>query len=285
MTTPGAPYTFAFNGWLFGGPGQGVQVLNIDGLEDVPTLRTQDESRGYSDGQFSGRDFLNGRSIVTTLQIMSDSVNPMQTYLLQLKNNLLSQTTGLGTLQMYLPNRGVQRVYARVRRRNIDIDPDYVYGRATAKVEFFCPDPRIYNDIETSSTFVANAGSLRTYNRTYNLTYSIAAAATGFTTVTQVGNYETWPVFTITGACTAPVITNVTTGQTLTFPSLTMSAGDTLTVNSDLRTVLLNGGAARNLLGNTSAWWSLPPNVATTFTLSAAAGTPSATITFRDAYI
>ena len=79
MTTPGAPYTFAFNGWLFGGPGQGVQVLNIDGLEDVPTLRTQDESRGYSDGQFSGRDFLNGRSIVTTLQIMSDSVNPMQT--------------------------------------------------------------------------------------------------------------------------------------------------------------------------------------------------------------
>lgn len=285
MATPASPYTFAFNGWLFGGPGQGVQVLQVDGLEDVPTLRTQDESRGYTDGMFSGRDFLGGRVVTVNLQIMSDSLNPMQTYLTQLKQYLISQQTGLGTLQLYLPNRGVQRLYARVRRRSISIDPDYVYGRAEAKVEFFCPDPRIYNDLQSSASVTANAGSLRAYNRTYNMTYSIASGGTGFATVTQVGNYETWPVFTITGACSSPIITNVTTGQTLTFPTLTMTAADTLTVNSDLRTVLLNGGAARNLLGNTSSWWSLLPNVASTFTLSAAAGTPSATITFRDAYI
>lgn len=285
MASPTSAYQFAFNGWLFGGVGQGVQVLQVDGLEDVPTLRTQDESRGYADGMFSGRDFLNGRTITVTLQIMSDSLNPMQTYLQQLKQYLLSQQTGLGTLQLYLPNRGVQRVYARVRKRAITIDPDYVYGRAEAKVEFFCPDPRIYNDTATSSTIVANAGSVRTYSKTYNKTYSIASGGIGFTTVTQVGNYETWPTFSISGACGAPLITNVTTGQVLAFPTLTMLATDTFVVNTDLRTVVWNGGAARNLLSNTSSWFSLPPNVPTTFTLSAASGTPSATITFRDAFI
>ena len=33
MATPASNYVFAFNGWLFGGPGQGVQVLSVDGLE------------------------------------------------------------------------------------------------------------------------------------------------------------------------------------------------------------------------------------------------------------
>ena len=107
MTIPSGNYQFAFNGWAFGGLGQGVQVLQVDGLEDMPGLRVQDDNRGFSDGMFTGRDFLNGRVITFTLQVMNDSANTMQTYLAQLKANLVFQQSGTGTLQFQLPGRGV----------------------------------------------------------------------------------------------------------------------------------------------------------------------------------
>lgn len=286
MPTPSQPYVFAFNGWLFGGQGQGVQVLSVDGLEDIPTLRTQDEGRGYSDGMFTGRDFLNGRTVLMTLQIMNDANASMQTYLQQLKQYLISQTSGTGVLQIYLPNRGVQRLNARVRRRNIQINPEYTYGKSYATVEFFCPDPRIYNDTASTTVMNATGGTLRTYNRTYNLAYLGAGTGTASVTLTNNGNYETWPTFTITGAaCTNPQILNVTTGQKLMFPAVTMTATDTLTVNTDIRAVLFNGGAARNLLGNASQWFSLPAATPTTLNFTVASGTNLCTVSYRDAYI
>lgn len=289
MTTPSNIYVFAFNGWLFGGvDGAGVQVLSVDGLEDLPTLRTQDEGRGYSDGMFTGNDFLNGRTITMQLQIMGAGAgagSDMQTYLQQLKQYLTSQTSGTGVLQIYLPSRGVQRLNARVRARAIRIDPNYTYGRAECTVQFFCPDPRIYNDTASTFPFANLPNRVRSYDKTYNYVYSAIGSSINSYTVTNAGNYETWATFTISGTCTAPVITNNTTGQFLSFPNLTMGASDTLVISSDLRTVLLNGTAARNLLSATSSWFSLPSNTATTITYSISTGTAGCIMTYRDAYI
>lgn len=289
MATPANTYVYAFNGWLFGGvDGAGVQVLAVDGLEDLPTLRTQDEGRGYSDGMFTGRDFLNGRTITMQLQIMGSGAgagSDMQTYLQQLKTYLISQTSGTGVLQIYLPSRGVQRLNARVRARSIRIDPNYTYGRAECTVQFFCPDPRIYNDTVSTFTLNPNGGSLRTYNRTYNKAYNVAGSGTTSATVTNTGNYETWGTFTITGTCTNPRLTNTTTGAFLSFPATTLTSTDRLVINTDLKTVTLNGGAARNLLGNASTWFSFPPNTPQTITYTVASGSALCNLSYRDAFI
>jgi hypothetical protein len=296
-TAPYAAYGFAFGDgtsqWLFGGAGQGVQVLQVDGLESFPELRTQDNSRGYMDGAFSGRDFLNSRTITMTLQIMGDGASPtssFQTYLAELRQYLLPQRSGTGVLQFNIPGRGVQRVNARVRRRQITLDPLYTYGRATAMVEFFCPDPRIYSDTLSSYTLSSASTSFRSYPRTYNLVYTGGSGSTGALTVTNQGNYETWPTFTI-GAlsggsvCSAPTITNLTTQQVISFPSLSMSATDVLVVDSDLRTVLLNGVAARNALSTSSRWFSLPVGTPQSLQFTVGSGTQTLTLTYRDAYI
>lgn len=285
MTTPAAPYVFAFNGWLFGGPGQGVQILSVTGLEDLPAIRSQDENRGYQDGMLTGRDFLDARTITVELQVMNDANNPMQTYLAELKQNLVPQQAGVGTLQFYLPNRSVQRVYGRVRRRALKIDPEYVYGRAIAVVEFFCPDPRIYADTATTATAAAAAGSVRRYDRTYDLVYSGVPGATSTVTLTNGGTWPVWPTYSISGECTAPFITNITTGQYLSFPSLTMTASDSLVVDSDFRTVVFNGAAARNLVGVGSSWWPLEPGVATGINFSSSSGNPNCLVSFRNGYI
>lgn len=294
---PIVEYGFAFgddtgNQWFFGGPGQGVQVLQVEGLEGLPNLRTQDTGRGYADGAFSGRDFLDSRSIIFTLQIMNDATNTMQNYLQQLQYYLMPQRSGLNVLQVYLPGgRGVRRIYGRVRRRQITVDPQYVYGRAVAQLEFFCPDPRFYND--TASQYFVNsiASQFRSYNRTYNLSYvaTPSAGGTGVVDVTNLGTYETWPSFSVTSYTATPAsnvkIINYTTGEYLLFSSVTIGGNDTITVDSDLRTVLFNSVPARNILSVDSRWFSLAPQATTQIGVESGAGVADCVITYRDAYI
>lgn len=285
MTTLTQNYQFAFNDWVFGGLGAGVQILEVQGLEDLPDMRVQDANRGYADGMWTGRDFLSGRTITFKLQIMNNANGTMQQYLSDLKANLLYQTTGTGVLQFKLPTRSQQRVVARVRKRALKIDPEYSYGRSEATVEFFCPDPRIYDDAEIVGALVPGAGLARTYNRTYNLTYSTPLSAfTSAMDFTNSGNVTVFPKFTMTGSCSNPVIFNTTTGQRLQM-SVTLGASDVLVLDTDLRTVTLNGGYARNVLAAGSTWFGFPPGVTSLGVACVTTSGSSLSVSYRNGYV
>jgi hypothetical protein len=285
VPSPTVNYSFGFDGWLFGGVGQQVQVLSVDGLDSLPSVRNQDSTRGYADGLFTGRDFASGRQVTFNLQIMGDNSNNARYYVNELRANLLMQQYGTSLLQFQLPSRSLQFVNARVRSRDITIDPDYSYGKAYAKVVMLCPDPRIYdNAVQTGVVSTPAQGTGRVYNRTYNLTY-IGSGSGNTVTCTNSGTYPTVPTFTITGPCTNPVIVNSTTGQKLAFTT-TLSSADTLVVNPDLRTVLYNGSAARNLLTTDSSWFYLPvgsTNIG--FVAGASSVGASLTVQFNNAYL
>lgn len=286
MATPTENYAFAFNGWLFGGPGQGVQVLEVDGLEDMPSLRVQDDTRGFQDGMFTGRDFLNGRVITFTLQIMNNASGTMQSYLAELKSNLQYQQQGTGVLQFLLPGRALQRVNARVRRRAIKLDPEYSYGKAIAIVEMFCPDPRIYDD--TLQTTVLTPTNLvgRTYNRTYNLRYLNPASGTSaFGSFINSGNVTVYPKITLSGQMFYPEIVNITTGDSITV-NYYLGSSDVLVLDPDLRSVTYNGNPARNLIGNGSDWFGFPPGTTTVgIVVPTVVAGASVTIQHRNGYV
>ena len=63
-------YSFAFNNYVFGGASSVHQITTLEGLESLPGIRNQDDNRGYSDGMFTGNDFLAGRTIVVTIQTL-----------------------------------------------------------------------------------------------------------------------------------------------------------------------------------------------------------------------
>jgi len=67
-------YQFGWNGFAFGGTGSPYQITAADGITNLPTIRNQDDTQGFNDGMFSGRDFLGGRTI--TLTILTLSGNP-----------------------------------------------------------------------------------------------------------------------------------------------------------------------------------------------------------------
>lgn len=65
-------YSFAFNGYVFGGGSSMHQVLSVDGLEGLPNIRNQDDNRGYADGMFTGNDFLSGRDVIVNVLTMGN---------------------------------------------------------------------------------------------------------------------------------------------------------------------------------------------------------------------
>jgi hypothetical protein len=65
-------YSFAWNDYVFGA-GSAHPVSDVQGLEALPGIRNQDDNRGYSDGMFSGNDFLGGRTITMSMVTLASS--------------------------------------------------------------------------------------------------------------------------------------------------------------------------------------------------------------------
>lgn len=291
-------YRFAFNEFEFGGGNSVYQILSLDGLEDLPVIRNQDDNRGYQDGMWTGRDFLSGRSLTFTMIVVGDQNNSMQTNLNTLQRNLVPQQQGTGLLQFQLPGSALQRINARVRRRAITIDTSYSSGMATVTYEFFCPDPRYYDDLlKYTDLSDSSAGALgRTYNRVY--THTAQSGANPYETglwygggtntvniITNDGWTTTYPLITITGAAVNPKVFNVTTGAFLQF-NVTLLSSDTMVINTDLRTVTINNIDRRATLDNNSTWFAAPPGTSVyAFLATGTDANTSCLVEWRNAYI
>ena len=86
-------YAFAWNGFAFGGAGSPYQITSADGIEGLPVIRNQDDTQGFNDGMFSGRDFLGGRTITLTLLTMSSNITATITGAVATGTGLITYTT------------------------------------------------------------------------------------------------------------------------------------------------------------------------------------------------
>jgi hypothetical protein len=280
-------YSFAFNGYVFGGGSSVHQILDVTGLEGLPAIRNQDDNRGYNDGALTGRDFYNGRNITFIINTFAGNGFSAQANYQLLQNALAPQQSGTQTLTFKLDATSTEKVIStRVRTRVTTIDPDYTYGLIKSQVMMFCPDPRYYDSTLKSVILTIPSTSVgRTYNRTYNLTYP-TASITNTGSANNSGNIYSSPVITIQGPASNPTVGYVQGNAYLTI-NVILSASDVLVVDMANRLVTLNGSAARNLLTTSSQWWDIPAGTTATvyFSASSSSSGTSATVNWRNAYI
>lgn len=279
-----SPYQLWYNG-LTMGAGTPFTIQSIDGLKDLPPVRSQDSDRGYLDGSFSGQDFLSGRSITVNMIILAGNGNSAQTNADLLKQALMFSRSGVKPLQFQLSQfASLQFCNARARIGTISINENYSYGYIVAQFKFFCPDPLIFDNTQQTATLLAQNPNGRTFNTVYPLSYGGGVnAGTGL--VANNGNTDAYPVITITGPCVNPVIGNATTGLSMYF-NVTLNTGDTLVIDLRNRTILLNGNPARNYLSGLSKWFSAPVGNSTFFfTASGASGTTSGVVAWYNSYV
>lgn len=286
MTTLSQVYSFAFNNQVFGGAGSPYQILSVDGLESLPGIRNQDDNRGYHDGMFTGRDFLNGRTVSIIFNTFGDAGGSAQTNYNTIQSTLLPQTQGTTPLYFKFPNSPTseQFVDARVRALRTTVDPNYTYGYITSQVDFFCPDPNYYNNNLQTAVMAISPALGRTYNREFNYTYG-GGSSTVTTTISNIGWATTYPTITINGPITNPIVGNTTSGNTLYFTG-TYSSSDILEIDLYNQLITLNGAPARNLLIS-GTWFDAPPGNSLFFFTGTGtlAGTTQATVSWYSAYI
>jgi hypothetical protein len=277
-------YQFSFGSFVFGGTGSPFQVYEIDGLEGLPDISSQDDNRGFNDGMYSGRDFLRGRTITMTILTFAGNGNSAQQNFNLLQGALIPQQTDVTPLNFLMSVTDVEMtIGARVRSRRTTVDPDYTFGFIRSQYTFFCPDPRYYNATTTTVSLIPVQALGRTYDRIYDLTYGGGASGAS---VNNNGTTTTYPTITITGPISNPTISNNTTGQFVTV-NTTLGVSDSLVINLYEKTITLNGSYARNLLNNNSQWFGCAPGTTiisftgSTYTI----GTTTATMTYSPAFV
>lgn len=272
--------------FVFGGAGSPWQIIDLDGLEGLPDLRTQDSEKGYNDGMFSGRDFYSGRTLTFTIYTFASQTASAATNFNTLQQALAPQQSGTSLLQFQLsPTDTPKRLYGRVRTRRTTIDPEYTYGYIRAQITIYCPDPRYYDETLSTATLSPQTPVGRTYNRIYNLVYG-ASSLQNTTTITNAGWVATGPQITIVGPAVNPTISNLTTNQSITING-TLAATDNLVIDLDLKAITLNGSSARNLMAGNSQWFSAPPGSSQIYFTATGVqfGQTAATINYRSAYV
>jgi len=284
-------YSFAWNGFVFGGAGSPYQITNVDGIEGLPNIRNQDDNQGFNDGMFTGRDFLGGRTITLTILTLSGGGYSAQYNYNLLKAALLPTSTytafsSVNQLQFQLsPASGLQFFNARVRDSKTVITPEFTYGFITSQWTFFCADPKFYDNTQLATSMTIPTVQGRTYNRVYPLLFGGGSSAAG-AAVNNAGWATTYPVITITGPITNPIVGSTTQGNFITIQG-TYTASNSIVVDLAQRLVTVDGASARNLVAGGSNWFSAQPG-SNSFYLTGTSTTPgvtTASVTWYNAYV
>lgn len=250
-------------GNLLIGDGTNYDITQVGGLLDLPDLRTSDQDRLRGNGQYAGDDFLEGRTIDLTLDVITTSANTKTATLTALATAF--QATGVETPFVFqfpgIGDGGNCQLNCRVRKRTAPMDINYYHGVTSMVVELYATDPVIYDGTLTSlsTTLPINltAGGM-TFPMTFNLTFG-AASYFGTMHATNYGNFPVAPTITINGPVVNPTIQNLLTGEYITL-NYTVASGETLTLNFSNHTILSGSTASRYYtFVPGSTWFSIYP--------------------------
>lgn len=216
-------------------------VTEVTGL-DSPDVRENADDLVQMDGGVHG-DFWYGRRPITLTGLL---LNPSSVQERNLRETKLRRATnamrGDATISWVLD--GGYEQFVRVRRQQ----PLRITGgwQKQFQIAVVAEDPRLYAmELQQASlpsaSVSANPG--RDYPKTYNISYRLGANA-GRLIVFNNGSEPTWPIFTITGPGTNPVIQNLTNGGQIAL-AYTLTTGEFLAIDTLNRNVMLNNESSR----------------------------------------
>lgn len=233
-----------------------VDVYKVNGLDSAPFRETERDHEGV-DGGFLDAEFEKGRPIVIEGTALGD-VNLLMPFLEELKVNFQPSSVLL-PFYYKAPGIGSRVLFVKPRGVRYDWDQAIRHGETPIQFQVYAEDPRQYTPIlETGYVPWAAAP---TNGIGFNLGFSFGFGTTASmdnVTVVNSGNREAPAIITITGPVANPRIVNDTLGKTLLF-TITLGAGDTLTIDLGHKTVRLNETSNQRGSLQSPDWFLLQP--------------------------
>ena len=204
----------------------------------------------------------------------------------------LDPTRGDGKLQVVDPF-GATRELSCAYQDGLEFDENATtrtpYGEQLAVITFTANDPYWADITDTVDSFTA--GTPPTFFPFFPLVLG-ASQIFGMTTVTNVGDVATYPVWTITGPGTDVVLQNATSGRTLEWAG-TLGIGETLTLDARggnqspaPKSVVKNDGSNQfGLLAQFDFWPFVPGDNTLNISMNAATGASVVSVAYRARYL
>lgn len=272
----------SYNG-LSWGPGTKVHVSAIAGAFDLPGIRASDSLRSYQHGHFRGVDLSAGRVVEITFSLIGDNNADFYTLVGAVETATVLQPGGELPLLLFNSSRLIN---CRPRKRAVKYDAGYLPRVGTVDVQLVASDPRVY---DANLTTIVVPLSVAAGGAAWPWTWPVAwgsAGTSGVVSALNAGNFPTRPVAVISGPVDNPQLQNASTGQYVQF-AISLGVSDTLTVDFDAHSVLLNGTASRrSTMTPGSQWWELAPGTTQILYSANTVQVGSiATVTFRSAWL
>jgi len=270
------------------GPGTPFDFSVLDGVDELPELRTSDEPRPWAHGTWEGDDWADGRTITWTLEV--EAVGEASDAALAALRAVMVPTKTGSPVPLWFnlpPMGGLVRWDVKVRRHRLLKDATWVRREGgTQEAQFFAPDPAGYGPGRSASTgFAELAGGLA-----FDLFTDGQGSTTGYlefgeqgssgrVDLDNPGNAETWPVLEVAGPSPSAgfEIVDVPTGRRLRYVGV-VPAGSVLTIDTAAGSVLLDGVADRSGLLTVREWAPVPKQGATSLAFLTLGETTAATL-------
>lgn len=239
-------------GDLVFGPGTPYSVAALEGLDDLPDIRAEDVARPGQHGEYTGPDYTGPRTVQIKLGIRGETPDDLRALSIALRN--ATQPQAQPQPLQFLDQDML--VWAKVRKRSIPYDAEYLWRLGDAALEFYCADPYLYSLTERSaSTTAYSPAAGRTYPMVHPRTYG-AAGTSGRLTAVNDGASPAYPVLRLDGPVANPAVEQVTAGGILQLDA-TLQAGEYLLIDTRSRAVLLMGTSPRRSWVRAGSTWPL----------------------------
>lgn len=250
-------------------------AIGKDGLKgwSGSSVRTQYTDREADHGAWAGKTYLGARVITLAGTVTAPDLATLDAAAEQLFAAAATTDTTLVVTET-IPKQ------CTVRRSGDPLWDPETDRVARYSVLLTAADPRRYSTtLQSVPTGLPVSSGGLTLPLTLPLTIT-AGSSSGSITLTNAGTIGTRPRFTVTGPVTAPVILVQYPDSTVLqlAYSDTLVAGDSLVIDTDARSVTLNGAVSRRryLSGR---WPEIPPGQTVTVQWTASSYDPAATLT------
>lgn len=210
-------------------PSADYKLNKLSGLDNTDQDVFTQKSPGIDGAKYIG-SLYQPREITLEGATSSGTVAAMYTKRAYL-NRIINDRNIEGTLQINIYDSVSVKSYTIKGVANIRFAAkDASTATARFNIVFKCSSP-FFNILPINSEILGLTVSNLTFPVTFPVIFSYSSGSNSKTVVNS-GNVETGVLFTVTGACQNPTITNETTGEYLKFLGLSLATGQVMTIQT-----------------------------------------------------
>ena len=238
------PGHMQYGDFLFG-PDTAYKWDQLEGWEETPGIDSGSVLKASDHGAWPGIFYAQTRTVTVSLVVRSEP-GQMHRTIREIAAATPIDSSDERPLVVQFDDEVPQLVFARCTRRILNVNRTNRVGLTRGALEFEASDPRKYDLLERQETTgLPSPEPGLAFPLVFPLDFGTPGSS-GNVDAVNFGDAPTHPVFSITGPCSVPSITNVNTGAILEY-DIVLSATDTLYIDTNQGTVTLNGTEANRL--------------------------------------